>query len=293
MNNRSRIKLGVSAITAVALVVAALGIFADLDWWRPRDHYLVRFDRSVSGLGAGARVNLWGVPIGSVESIALEPRSKAPVVVTLAVERGTRIPAGAKAQLSVEGLTEVKFVNVVGGNMSGPFLHDGDTIASSDRGLSQALEQAEDVAARLDHVMSRLQQTADNLAALTGPDNQRRVASILQRADQTAAAAASAGKDVEQVAADLRRRVPAIVDAAARSSDDLRAAMREARGTASELHGAATDLGAAARGGAAELRSVLLQLRGAAQGARDLVRSLQDDPARLLRGREPRERRTP
>lgn len=293
MNNRSRIKLGLSAVIALALVVAALAIFADLDWWRPRDHYVVRFDRSVSGLGTGARVDLWGVPIGSVESIELEPRSKAPVVVTLEVDRGTHIPAGAKAKLSVEGLTEVKFVDIVGGNMGGPFLHDGDTITASDRGLSEALSQAEDVAARLDHVMSRLQQTADNLQALTGPDNQRRVASILAHADQTAEAAARAGTDVQRVAADLRKRVPAIVDAAARSGDDLRAAMGDVRATASQLRDTAGDLGATARSSAAEVRSILLQLRGAAQAARDLLRSLEADPARLLRGREPRERRTP
>ncbi|HVK72453.1 MAG TPA: MlaD family protein [Kofleriaceae bacterium] len=268
MTRGGMVRLGAFVVVTVGMIVAAVLMFTDLHWWRRWDHYVVRVDRSVTGLGVGANVELWGIRVGSVDSIRIDRGHEPPIAVVLAIEPGTRIPVGAEARLKIEGLTGVKYIDLVGGDLTGPALQPGAEIPVGGHDLGETIERAGDVAAKLDDVMDQLQQVADNLEDLTGEENRRRVASILADVDAITGSAREAMTDVRGAASDVRVAAGDFRVTASHVADIVR---REGR----------------------QVHALMSQLRMAAEQVRRLARTLEQDPSRLLRGRPPREREPP
>ncbi len=98
------------------------------------DYYQLtaRFD-SVSGLKAGADVEVAGVQVGKVGSIALDQEEYV-AVVTLKIRKGVRISDDAIASIKTAGLIGDKFVKITPGG-SEDYLGPGDTITDTESAL--------------------------------------------------------------------------------------------------------------------------------------------------------------
>ncbi|MFF5989352.1 MCE family protein [Prauserella flavalba] len=115
-----------SRIVSIALAVA---LAAAAGWYtllRPEPQLRISADfPSASGIFAGSRVAVLGVPVGTVE--AVEPRG-ATVRVTMSLPSDTRIPRGAHAYIMSPAVISDRFVELSPAHTGGPTLPDGAVI---------------------------------------------------------------------------------------------------------------------------------------------------------------------
>jgi paraquat-inducible protein B len=74
--------IGAFVLGSIALLVVGILAFGSTRWFTPANRAVIYFDRSVAGLQIGAAVTFLGVPIGSVERIAVNVDSTTFEVVT-------------------------------------------------------------------------------------------------------------------------------------------------------------------------------------------------------------------
>jgi phospholipid/cholesterol/gamma-HCH transport system substrate-binding protein len=293
-------KIGAFVALALLLSMVTLLIFADVRFWRDRDSYWARFPYSVSGLAVGAPVELWGVQVGSVTSIALDEEG---VRVELVVEHLVNIPEEAVAKVMMEGLTGVKFIDLQGGELSGPALAAGAQIRASESDLNQALDKGISALYRIDSLMQRMDTilaksatVLDNVDALTGAENRERVTTILTSVAEATDYAGDAAKGMVRLTRSANQRVPSLLDSFARVGRNAETVSEESVVIASEIGFAAVQARRAARGLAtltdsvrSDLPAAIFQIREAALRAQTAMRSLEDNPAQLLRSSPRRE----
>ncbi|CAM3086451.1 MlaD family protein [Paracoccus nototheniae] len=156
--------------------------FARLELDRQFAYYDVYFPE-VSGLGPSSEVRFAGLPVGRVIDMALAPGNPLPVRVRLEVTEDTPIRADSSAALEVQGVTGVALVAISAGSERAPLLRDADgsdvpVIASSRSALQTLTDEGP-------QIIERLGLVAEQLAQILGPDNQGRVASILDNVERS------------------------------------------------------------------------------------------------------------
>lgn len=102
--------------------------------WLGDNHYLLsaRFD-SVSGLTAGAGVELAGVQIGQVDSISIDT-DLMQALVKLKIQKGIKLSDDVIASVKTAGLIGDKYINIIPGG-SDQFLKPGDSIIDTESAL--------------------------------------------------------------------------------------------------------------------------------------------------------------
>ncbi len=263
--------------------------------------YEIYFDGSVSGLSIGSPVRYLGVDVGQVERIRLDARSADRVQVLADLDPTTPITRYTVAQLSLQGLTGLMFVNLrrltPGSSpqalLSGVPSEQYPVIASEHSDLEVLLSSLPDMAARLADLLDRGSRLLSdrNLAAadqITGqlaqataglPQSMRSVDQLLaqlhtavQHADQLLEDVHSTerptGADVQATAQRLRVASDHLAHASAQLDDFMAA-------NGAEL----SDL---VRDGVPQLEGLLRDSRAAVQQIDDLTRSLREDPSRLV-----------
>lgn len=96
-------------------------------------HITARFD-SVSGLKTGARVELAGVEIGTVEKIGLTNASGDQAEVTMKIKDGIKISDDVIASVRTSGIIGDKFIKLKPGG-SDQFLKDGGRIRETESAI--------------------------------------------------------------------------------------------------------------------------------------------------------------
>ncbi len=89
--------------------------------------------QSVSGLKAGAQVEMAGVQIGKVDSVDLDTEEQV-AIVTLKIEKDIHLTDDVIASVKTSGLIGDKFVNLSPGG-SDDVLKSGDTITETESAL--------------------------------------------------------------------------------------------------------------------------------------------------------------
>jgi phospholipid/cholesterol/gamma-HCH transport system substrate-binding protein len=99
------------------------------------DYYAVtaRFD-SVSGLKAGARVEVAGVEVGKVDRIALEPKSGDQAIAHLKIKSGVKITDDVIASVRTSGIIGDKFIKLKPGG-SDKFLQNNSSIKDTESAI--------------------------------------------------------------------------------------------------------------------------------------------------------------
>ncbi len=331
-----RIRLGVFVLVSLALLlgllVAVLGstLFAD------RDSYEIRYDISVSGLEIGAPVKFNGVRVGRVERIWIDPHQVSRTLVSISLQAKTPVKENTRAILNIQGITGLKFIELVGGTSDAGTVPPGATIKAGESLVDKLTGQAEQLALKAEMLINQMNE-------LTGPDNQGLVKDALERAgslmvtlertvrdneggvkelvgnlNQSSARLTAALEEIrlaarearESVAA-VRRKAEGVLDASRVQAllDDGRGLVADLRKRASpgELGQVIESLNALSRRTDAlvekldlivsrsreDLRDSLRYLAQATENLRDFSRLIREDPSRLLRSQDKRDRALP
>ncbi|NNL77027.1 MAG: outer membrane lipid asymmetry maintenance protein MlaD [Desulfobacterales bacterium] len=132
---KSSVELGVGIFVLIGIVcVGYLTIRLGEMEFLEGDHYILnaRF-QSVSGLKAGANIEIAGVKVGQVESISLEPKEQV-ALVRLRIKREIVLTDDVIASVKTAGLIGDKYIKLSPGG-SDEILKSGDTIFETESAL--------------------------------------------------------------------------------------------------------------------------------------------------------------
>jgi phospholipid/cholesterol/gamma-HCH transport system substrate-binding protein len=116
-------RLALAVLLAVFLAVGAY-----LIWPSRGGNKIVGYFTSAVGLYPGDQIRIVGVPVGKIDSI--EPRAE-DVKVTMSVDRGVKVPAGARAIIMAPNLVAARFIQLTPAYTGGPAMPDGASIELS------------------------------------------------------------------------------------------------------------------------------------------------------------------
>lgn len=130
------VKVGIFVFAGVFLAMVIIFMLGSEKQLFKRQYTLTCFFKDISGLRVGAQVQLAGLNVGMVESIAFSPElgeKKVEIRLSLNKEFQERIRKDSTAEISTQGLLGDKFVTVSLGSPDQPILEDGDLLASQER----------------------------------------------------------------------------------------------------------------------------------------------------------------
>ena len=222
----------------VFVLVALAGFFAFVMWLgkteidREVDAYHIYFRGSVSGLTSSSTVRYRGVPVGSVTDIVIDPNNSEQVLVTIEVTGGTPIKEDATASLEMQGITGLVNVQISGGAKESPRLvaEQGQplpVVASVPSALEALFENIPRAIVRFTDLVERatLLLSDENMEAITDTlQSVRRLGNTMAESSDdvealtadvaaTAAEIRRAAEEMNLLVADIRERVPALLDA--------------------------------------------------------------------------------
>ena len=171
-----KIRLAFFLLTSSLVLAGFLFSVAGSHLLRDRDTYYIHFDDSVGGLASGDAVKYQGITIGRVEDTSISPERLGTVVVAITVD-ASKVPnvirRDTKARLYTQGLTGLKYVELVAGSTHAEVLPPGGTIETGETFLSNIDERAQVLTAKVERLI-------DNLTQLSGPDNSARLSQMLE-----------------------------------------------------------------------------------------------------------------
>ena len=170
-----KVRLAFFLLSSTVVLVTFLVVVAGSHLLRERDTYYVEFDDSVGGLMSGDLVKYQGITVGRVENTSISPERLGTVVVEVSLDRKTVpnvIRKDTRARLYTQGLTGLKYIELVAGTRDAPVLPPGATIETGETFLSNIDERAQVLTEKFERLI-------DNLSRLTGPDNSQKLSRVL------------------------------------------------------------------------------------------------------------------
>jgi len=242
-----------SYVLVGAVVLAILvGIAAFSVWLVKADgdsqvaFYEIAFAGSVSGLQEGGQVRYRGIPVGRVADIRIDPLNVENVLVQVEIEQETPIKRDTIANLEMQGVTGIAYVQLRGGTQASPSLEPEDggetpRITSERSALERVFESTPDLLVRALALVDRITLIFDesNRAAIGSTlQDMAVVADTLAAHSEDFGAAlagtADAADEIKNVAIELRqltaelRQVTAKLDPRIdQIGDDMGAALAE------------------------------------------------------------------
>lgn len=105
------------AIVSGVFVLAVAAMLAGLAYWLTRDDtvrrsYEISSAEAITGLQPQAAVRYKGVPVGRVTGIALDPRERGHVLITVSVDEKAPVTQATVATLAFQGLTGLSYIQL-------------------------------------------------------------------------------------------------------------------------------------------------------------------------------------
>lgn len=220
-----KVRLAFFLLSSTAVLVAFLLVVAGTHLLRERDTYFIEFDDSVGGLMSGDLVKYQGITVGRVEQTSISPVSLGTVLVEVSLDH-ERVPnvirQDTRARLYTQGLTGLKYVELVAGTRDAPVLPPGGTIQAGETFLSNIDERAQVLTEKLERLV-------DNLSRLTGPDNAQALHQVLGAAGSLMANADAALVDNRVHVDESMRNMARLTASLAASAASLEATMDSLR----------------------------------------------------------------
>ena len=260
--------------------------------------YRVYIDESVSGLYLDAPVKYRGVEIGKVRNIDLNPDVPGQVRLRLDIESGVPIKEDTIAVLTVQGLTGIAFVDLMGGSLESP------PLKAKGEEPYPVIQSGPSFFTRLDtqgtEVITNLNILFDNLAELMETGGKESLRDILQNASEITGTIVRRQEELEQgivsAAALLEnmaaasQRLDALLaqmDTTARSFDHMANRAAAASDSINDyVLSSGTGVQQFSRQTLPEFGALISELRRLADTLQAVGRKLEDDPRVLLYGRD-------
>jgi phospholipid/cholesterol/gamma-HCH transport system substrate-binding protein len=227
------------ALAAGIFVIAVAALLVALAAWLSRDTgereiYEISTHETVTGLYSQAAVRYRGVDVGKIASIGFDPKTPGNVLMRLEVDREAPVTRETFATLGYQGVTGLAFVQLDDSGQPAPRLN-GDNGNPPRIPLKPSLLSR--LTARGETILDEVEKVAKSLGQMMGEDNQRRVATALDKLG-------SAADDTSQVAKRLDATVDKRLDP---TLDEIAATMRSVKKDADDVGKAAGDFGNTAR----------------------------------------------
>jgi ABC-type transport system involved in resistance to organic solvents, periplasmic component len=202
VSSAQKFRLGLFIVIISVLMIIFLIMVAGNKLMEQRDTYFIRYeDRTVSGLQIGGPVKYYGISIGRVEDISIDPADVSNVIVEISVKAGTPIKKDIKASLTPIGITGLLQIELSGGtNMAenaepGSFIQAGPSTFESITGKAEVISE-------------KIELLLNNLIAITDEENQLKLQNILTNVDtvvdENVSAINSTMKQIEQISFELK-----------------------------------------------------------------------------------------
>jgi len=319
--------IGAFVLGAFLLLIAGLVMLGGGTWFVEKRRFVVYFDNAIKGLTVGAPVTFKGVPVGHVTNLKVHYNQETgtteiPVLidiepgkmVSLDQEEGATakilqqmISQGLRAQINPESLiTNQQVVQLD--------FHPGTPVKMAESHLPYP--QIPSLPSAFDQLQASLGNTAQNLPELAGaatlalnqvsallsPDNQRKVAQILDHVESVTGQLATHGADLgktvaalQQAGEQLNKVLVTLDSTVAENRQPVKDAILQIGQTAEEMHKLsdqlnqvlAEDRGALSdfsNGGLYDLTGLIADTRIMVRRATDTIDQLNRDPSRVLFG---------
>jgi phospholipid/cholesterol/gamma-HCH transport system substrate-binding protein len=222
----------------ITLTVAAAALILGVLWLGGFKLGEERYDFSivfpeVSGLVAGDKVTVAGIPAGEVQGLQLIDGR---VVADVSVDREIRVPVDSRISVASYGLIGAKNVAIRPGQ-SDEFIQPGQTVFGQyEKGLGDVVAEMGEALTEIRGVLK----AADEV--ITDVEGKRQVKTTLQNASEATADLKIAVGDLKSMAADLRSLVEAKRGTAETAVDSLASASTRFAEVTSQLQTISTSL---------------------------------------------------
>ncbi|MES2985261.1 MAG: MlaD family protein [Pseudomonadota bacterium] len=187
-----------------------LALFMFMMWLTGRDdsqyqQYRIHFAESVSGLSNGSDVKFRGVKVGNVLSIIIDPDDSRLIRVDILLLKSTPVKVDTKANLKLQGITGVVFIELSGGDPAQPNLVTSDhdkkqipVIPSEQSSLNALID-------RVPVLLDKISAAVDRFNRLVSDENLRSVSSMVQNGDAAMGEMRTIARDAKKNVGDSTR----------------------------------------------------------------------------------------
>jgi phospholipid/cholesterol/gamma-HCH transport system substrate-binding protein len=241
-----RVRLALFFVVSGGVLALFLIILGGAHLLEEREKYLIEFAGiSVGGLRKGSKVKYQGIDVGRVERTYISAADLTTVVVEITVEVD-KVPSvirvDTEASLHTQGITGIKYVELIAGTADAALLPPGSRIRANDSFLANLEERADLLTQKVEH-------TLNNVIQLTGGENRRNFSRFLSNGGDFMATA-------NELATENRTSLNRTFENLAKMTESLASATATFAATMQSVHGlvageglasAATDLQVSAR----------------------------------------------
>ncbi|MEO8024516.1 MlaD family protein [Polaromonas sp.] len=295
------------AIAAGAFVLVVAALLALLAVWLTRDSgerhlYELSTRETISGLQPQAQVRFRGVPVGKVEFIGFDHKTKGNVLIRISVDIGTPLTQSTFATISSQGVTGLGFVQLEDDGPSTvqlvPNDDDPPRIPLKPGLLDKLLNKSE-------VIMDQVEAASTKLNKLLDESNQKTLMTSVEQFGQAADSINQLALKLDPFVATMPRlgqEASATMKSLKTAADDVSKTANEVNTTAQKLNAKGGPLDKLADGGAAlsasvetfsaatlpRLGEVAEETARAMRQLRRTVNAVDDNPQSLIFGNGPR-----
>lgn len=225
-------------------------------WWIHGAHestadYVVVSRLPVLGLNTEAKVRFRGVDVGKVTQISFDPASQTTILVKITVDQNLKLSTGSYAELRLQGLTGLAYIDINDESTSAPQLPVGGSIPLQPSFVDKLMAQGPEMVGQFQTLLessNRLTQSLDRVLAGIDARKLNRTITNLEEASSEAVPAMKSATvmfgNMSKLAEDNQAQIAKSLESIQRAADDARPAMNELAEASRAFRGAANQLAA-------------------------------------------------
>ena len=308
-------KVGALVVLSAVILCATFYFVGNAQFGRTRTPYRT-YLKYAGGLAPGTDVLFGGITVGKVTAVRPDASDPTRIEIKLEVKQGTPVNAKSLAKLGSVSLMAAPVVSVTTGTNDAPRLQAGALIPSEEtislddmqREVAAIAQSAQalitSVQADVNNITADARQVLANVNDVTGETNRKHVAAILANADTVIA---QAQPRIDQITANVQtltenaNRVTAKLGPTVDNANGTITVLRdrtqtdlvELQKTLIEARSLIDNLQVVVRTNQQNIEYTMENIRMATDHLNDLTESLNERPWRLIRVKQPTDRKVP
>ena len=268
------------ALIAGLFTIVLLAAVLTGAWWVGGDRmdlvpYVMETELSVAGLYPQAPVKFRGLMVGKVSDLRFDPDTPGKILVFFGVDPQTPMTQSTYGTLALQGVTGFAYIELDDDKSGSPLLKSSaDNIARIEmRPSILALLQM-----KASGILDEIQKTAEALASISKPENQKLLISTLANLNRAAAEVAKATNSLQPALTGL----PEVVDKSGKMIDSITALSDELHELSHIVNSYVDNRNTA--DALAQIQGLITEMQTAAKTFNDAMDQFQQRPVGLLLG---------